>query len=228
MSAQVFSEDFLLAATVAAPIVALIGSDVVPVARRGIMVRLRASLFDDGARSLARLAVLWLVGYLAFFSMLAKVFPFYFLLVVPPMAIATGFAADRMIRELISLVRARDGAGRRSCALVVVCIIVGFSAAFAARRPIQKALAPNYERSSDRPMKWSDAPVPWFVNRFFRWCCFEDIAKAHVDYGTITESLFTSRYSREERAGHDRTARTGDLRRIPELLSRCSPVAASH
>jgi hypothetical protein len=152
----------------------------------------RAALFQNGSRGLARLAALWVLGTTIFIGWLPRVFPFYFLLMFPLMALVCGYLVDRLVHHSASLWRARHRRSKRFWeALASLALLgIGLLVFGLARGPVQHELLPDYARSQDRPMVWADAPIPEWVNGFLRRCCFDDVALAHVDYGTIQESLY--------------------------------------
>jgi len=153
---------------------------------------LRRVLLQEGDRSLARVGALWTVGYVLFIAMLARVFPFYFLLLFPAMALAGGYAVVRVIHGLTDLAKSwknRTRSWYRGLAVfgtIVVVVLV----AYLIRIPVQRGLLPRYVRTVDKPMQWSDAPLPGFVNGFLRWCCWDDVAEAYRDYSTTQEILY--------------------------------------
>jgi len=157
----------------------------------------RERLLLDGARGIARIGALWTLGYIIFIGLLPKVYPFYFLLLFPGMALAGGYAFDRFFHHGFKL-----GTGYKTCTkrwwenlaiLGVIGLAVGIG--FLARVPLQRSLLPKYVRTHDKPMKWSDGKLPGFVNRALRACCFDDVAKAFTEYGTVQEILYhESRY----------------------------------
>jgi hypothetical protein len=169
---------------------------------------LRRALWED-AGGLARVGALWAFGYLLFILMLPRVFPFYFLLMFPALALAGGFAWARWLAWLLGLTRqARArGPGWLRAAGVLVGLAGAVLAAYAARVPVQRALLPGYVRASDVPMRWHDAQLPSWLNAALRACCWEDVARARAEYGTLTEVLFHESRSfeaAEELAAHVR------------------------
>lgn len=152
----------------------------------------RESLFSDGPRGIARLAALWTLGMLLFIAMLRKVFPFYFLLAFPSMALLTGYAVDRIWHHTLSLWRGRTRQdrhwkkARRLFSFLLMAVIV----ALLIRTPLHRKLLPDYFRSQNRPMQWADAPIPQFLNSALHSCCFENPARAGKDYGTVQELLY--------------------------------------
>ncbi|HOX45228.1 MAG TPA: hypothetical protein PK668_16655 [Myxococcota bacterium] len=140
----------------------------------------------------ARVGGLWALGYLLFILWLPRVFPFYFLLLFPGMALAGGWAAGRAARHLGGLVRAARTRGRAwwSAAIVLGALLVAVGAAYAVRSPVQRALLPRYVRGADVPMQWQDAPLPGLVNAAIRACCWDDVARARQEYGTLQEALY--------------------------------------
>ena len=156
---------------------------------------LRRTLWLDGARGLARVGCLWAVGYLLFIAIIPRVFPFYFLLMFPGLALATAFVLDRMVRHGLGLARGfsrRDGAWMRASGWVLATIVF-LVFAYLVRVPIQRGLLPTYVRNQAKPMQYAQSPLP--VDGLLRACCWEDTAEARVAYGTVTEVLFhESRY----------------------------------
>jgi hypothetical protein len=151
---------------------------------------LRRALLQDGPRGLARIGALWTLGYLLFIATLPRVFPFYFLLMFPGMALATGFLAERVVRHGIGLAgrfRQRDESWWRSAGLIAG-LLAFVVLAYLVRTPLQRGLLPNYVRSRPVPMVWSDSPLP--VNGLMRWCCWEETAEAYRGYGTVQEVLY--------------------------------------
>jgi len=145
----------------------------------------------------ARVGGLWALGYLVFILWLPRVFPFYFLLLFPGMALAGGFAAGRLgviVREIARGARRRGRAWRRALGLAGA-LLAGVGLAYAVRAPLQRALLPRYVRGADVPMQWQDAPLPGFLNAAIRACCWDDVARARQAYGTLQEALYhESRY----------------------------------
>ncbi len=158
----------------------------------GLWLWLRRVLLSEGERSLARVGALWALGYLIFIAMLARVFPFYFLLMFPAMALAGGYAAARVIRAVADLARAAGSRNRPwfQAVAVVGGLLAVVLLAYLVRVPLQRSLLPRYVRNVDKPMKWSDAPVPGFINTALKWCCWDDVAKKYVDYSTTQEVLY--------------------------------------
>jgi hypothetical protein len=149
------------------------------------------------ADSLARVGVLWIIGYMIFISLLAKVFPFYFLLMFPAMALCGGYVVSRLADTSVQLVENRKERTLRwyKKAVTISVMLVAVIIAFVVHIPVQRSLLPQYVRSKDKPMKWADAPIPQFVNDGLRGCCWDDLAKAYQPYGTIQEYLYhESRY----------------------------------
>jgi hypothetical protein len=158
----------------------------------GLWLWLRRALLNDGDKSLARVGALWVLGYVIFIAMLARVFPFYFLLMFPAMALAGGYAVARVIRAVVDLAR---GVKKRTKSWVEGVAVVGallavVPAAYLVRVPVQRSWLPKYVRQVDKPMQWSDAPVPGFVNGFLQWCCWDDVAGKYEDYSTTQEILY--------------------------------------
>ena len=126
--------------------------------------------------------------------------PFYFLLLFPAMALAAGFAFQRLVahsRQLIRDFGQRDKRWTQATA-VVAGILLFVLVANLVRVPVQRSLLPRYVRLRDKPMKWSGAPLPGFVNAALRFCCWDDVARARTEYGTIQELLYhESRYFEE-------------------------------
>ncbi len=157
----------------------------------------RVRLVEEEPAGLARVGALWALGYVFFIAMLPRVFPFYFLLMFPGMALAGGYAIECWIRHARGIV---GGAKERSrhfweAAAILIMLLVAVGMGYFVRVPIQRTLLPRYTRSHDKPMKWSDGRLPGFVNRAFRSCCFDDVAMAYTAYGTIQEILYhESRY----------------------------------
>ncbi len=152
----------------------------------------RRWLWQDEARGLARDGALWTCGYLVNIALLPRVFPFYFLLLFPAMAMTGGYAAKIFQSQAADLIRHwRQGSRtwRRKLAWVLlVMLVVGVAYGF--RLTTQRALLPDYVRRSDRPMQWADGALPGFANALLRACCWEDRARAFAEYGTVTEILF--------------------------------------
>jgi len=163
---------------------------------------LRRVLLQEGAKSLARVGGLWALGYIIFIAMLARVFPFYFLLLFPAMALAGGYAVARVIRAVVDLalgVKNRTRPWFKGVAVVGALLMVVL-VSYLVRVPVQRGLLPRYVRTVDKSMQWSDAPLPGFVNGFLHWCCWDDVAEAYQDYSTTQEVLYhESRYF--EKAG---------------------------
>lgn len=153
---------------------------------------LRSSLIENKGKSIALTGVLWTLGYLIFISLLSNVFPFYYLLLFPAMALAGGYAVDRYIHfalELARNIRHRNRSFQKiawSLGAITLVMILAYSAIM----PLQHALLPDYVRKVDKPMKWRDAPLPASINTLLHACCFDDIARAYTDYGTIQEVLY--------------------------------------
>ncbi len=149
----------------------------------------------DSPHGLARIGALWALGYLLFIAVIPRVFPFYFLLAFPGLALASAYSAERLwvyVRELFRTIGKRPTGWSR--ALMAICgVIVSMVLAFALRVPLQRSLLPHYNRSRPVPMVWSDSPLP--VNGLMRWCCWDDVAEPGKAYGTIQEVLYhESRY----------------------------------
>ena len=153
---------------------------------------LRRVLLAEGDKSLARVGALWALGYIIFISMLARVFPFYFLLMFPAMALAGGYAVARVIRAVIDLAQQMKNRTKPwfKGAAVVGALLVVVLVAYMVRVPVQRGLLPRYVRKIDKPMQWSDAPLPGLVNGFLRWCCWDDVAGAYQEYSTTQEVLY--------------------------------------
>lgn len=153
---------------------------------------LRRILLQDGDKSLARVGGLWALGYVIFIAMLARVFPFYFLLLFPAMALAGGYAVARVIRGVIDLARSWKNRTRPwyRGAAIVGALLAALGVAYLVRVPVQRGLLPKYVRMADKPMQWSDASLPGFINGFLRWCCWDDVAEAYRDYSTTQEVLY--------------------------------------
>jgi 4-amino-4-deoxy-L-arabinose transferase-like glycosyltransferase len=153
---------------------------------------LRRVLLGEGDKSLARVGALWTLGYVIFIAMLARVFPFYFLLLFPAMALAGGYAAARIIRGVSDLARNWKERSKRwyEGLAIVGALLAVLLVANLVRLPVQRGLLPKYVRQMDKPMQWSDAPLPGFVNGFLEWCCWDDVAEAYQDYSTTQEILY--------------------------------------
>jgi hypothetical protein len=155
----------------------------------------RGVLWLDGARGLARIGALWALGYLLFIAVIPRVFPFYFLLLFPGLALAAGVGVERLIRHGGGLLRRwvrREAAWRRAAVLWTALVLVLVSS-FWWRVPLQRALLPRYVRTRPVPMQWNDSPLP--VNGLLRACCFDDVAQPRTAYGTVQEVLYhESRY----------------------------------
>lgn len=169
----------------------------------------RVRLVETGPAGLARVGALWALGYVLFIAMLPRVFPFYFLLMFPGMALAGGYAIECWVRNSGNLVAGAKERGKYfwEAAAILIMLLVAVGMGYFVRVPIQRTLLPRYTRSHDKPMKWSDGRLPGFVNRAFRSCCFDDVAMAYTSYGTIQEILYhESRYfeKAEELAGYVR------------------------
>ena len=152
---------------------------------------LRRILLQEGGKSLARVGALWTLGYVIFIAMLARVFPFYFLLLFPAMALAGGYAVTWMIRRVTDLAKTWKNRGKpwyRGLAVVGALLLV-VMVAYLVRLPAQRSLLPKYVRKIDKPMQWSDSPLPG-VNGFLKWCCWDDVAEAYQDYSTTQEILY--------------------------------------
>ncbi len=156
----------------------------------------RLQLWQEEVLSLMRVGAMWSLGYIFFIASLPRVFPFYFLLFFPAMACCAGLVVTRGGQHVAGLVRCR---GKRDKTwwetIVLLAVLVLFVAlAGAVRVPLQRALLPKYVRSMDKPMRWSDSPLP-MINSLFRACCWDDVAEAYQAYGTVQEVLYhESRY----------------------------------
>jgi len=130
-----------------------------------------------------------------FIAVIPRVFPFYFLLAFPGLALAAAYTFDRITVWGVALVKkhaTRTPAWNRA-AVVFAGMILLVAGAFLLRLPVQRSLLPHYNRSRPVPMVWSDSPLP--VNALMRWCCWDDLAQPGVAYGTIQEVLYhESRY----------------------------------
>jgi hypothetical protein len=167
-------------------------NEVPPTGVLALWLWLRRVLLQEGDKSLARVGALWALGYLIFIAMLARVFPFYFLLLFPAMALAGGYAVARVIRAVIDLaprVKSRTKPWFKGVAVVGALLVVVL-VAYLVRVPVQRGLLPKYVRKVDKPMQWSDAPLPGFANGFLQWCCWDDVAEAYQDYSTTQEILY--------------------------------------
>ncbi len=170
----------------------------------GLWRKWREELLGDGARGLARIGGLWAVGYVLFIFTLPTVFQFYFLPMFPGLALAAGFAAERVMchgwRLAVSDRRDRRRRhpqwGEPQCgeaARVLGTAVLVSGCVYALRVPLQRVLVPAYVRGVDVPMQWSDSPLP--INAFVRWCCWDDVARAGASRGTLHETLYhESRY----------------------------------
>ncbi|RME26171.1 MAG: hypothetical protein D6806_06640 [Deltaproteobacteria bacterium] len=161
--------------------------------RANLMTRLDS--WFSGREGLARFGVVWAAGYLLFIAALPRVFPFYLLLVFPGLALASAAGVQVLwIRIREWKFRLPAGVERKAALKVAVLIILAVS--IHQTRPLwQRALLPRYVRRSDVPMKWSDAPLPGWLNGLFKALWWHDVARAYTDYGTVTELLFhESRY----------------------------------
>ncbi len=169
----------------------------------------RVRLVDGGPAGLARVGALWALGYVLFIAMLPRVFPFYFLLMFPGMALAGGYAIECWAGNARALVAGAKERGKHfwEATAILVMLLVAVGMGYFIRVPIQQTLLPLYTRSHDKPMKWSDGRLPGFINRAFRACCWDDVAQAYTAYGTVQEILYhESRYfeKAEELAGYVR------------------------
>ncbi len=166
---------------------------------KGLWRKWREELLGDGARGLARIGGLWALGYVLFIFTLPAVFQFYFLPMFPGLALAAGFAADRVMCHGWRLA-VSGGCDRlrrhpqwgKAARMLGTAVLISFGV-YALRVPLQRLLVPAYVRSVDVPMQWSDSPLP--INAFMRWCCWNDVARAGASYGTLHETLYhESRY----------------------------------
>ncbi len=151
----------------------------------------RLQLWQEEVLSLMRVGAMWSLGHILFIASLPRVFPFYFLLFFPAMACCAGLVVTRGGQHVAGLIRCRGKRGKTWWeAIVVLAVLVLFVAlAGAVRVPLQRALLPKYVRSMDKPMRWSDSPLP-MVNSLFRACCWDDVAEAYQAYGTVQEVLY--------------------------------------
>jgi len=161
---------------------------------------LRTLLLQTPKKGLARIGVLWVLGYILFIAMLPMVFPYYFLLLFPAMALCAGFVADSLMSHGATL--ARDAGNRtkawwdRATALGLIVVLIWGTYGF--REQVQRRLLPDYVRRVDVPMKWSDAPLPGWVNLSMKRMFWDDVARAYQEYGTLQEVLYhESRYFEE-------------------------------
>ena len=210
MSVRVFTDNFtLFLGTVLALILAsLISRETGPTTEPSpetkagpLVLRLwsffQARLIQTPKICLARIGALWVLGYLLFIAMLPTVFPYYFLLLFPAMALCAGFVADSLISHGVML--AQGGRNRTKAwwdtATALGLIVVLIWGAYGVRQPVQRRLLPGYVRKVDVSMKWSGAPLPEGVNRLVRRVFWDDVAQAYQEYGTVQEVLYhESRY----------------------------------
>ena len=171
------------------------GDTAVPWLERGRLVLGRLLL--AGPAGLARLGVLWAAGYLLFIFLLPKVFPFYFLLLFPGLALAGGAGLQCLYNLLGRLWRGRrerDRSWRRQLAWLAGLLVVSLVLSVL-RLPLQRTLLPGYVRRHDVAMRWSDGLLPGWLNSLFRALWWEDRARAYQEYAKVTELLFhESRY----------------------------------
>lgn len=213
MTVRVFTDNFtLFLGTVLAPIMASLrpgetGPTTVPSSetKAGPLVLrlwsfLRNLLFQTPKTGLARIGALWVLGYLLFIAMLPTVFPYYFLLMFPAMALCAGFIADSLMSHGATIAR---GSGNRTKAWWDRATALGLIAAliwgaYEVRMPVQRRLLPDYVRRVDVPMKWSNAPLPGWINSMVQRALWDDAARAYQEYGTLQEVLYhESRYFEE-------------------------------
>jgi hypothetical protein len=159
---------------------------------RSLWLNLREQLHESGARGVVFIAALWTFGTILFIGRLPRVFPFYYLLMFPVMALAGGYALERFFswgRCLVLLWKKRGKFWWESAA-VLLLVSAGLWIGYGVRAPVQRGLLPDYVRDRDRPMKWDEAPLPKFLNDGLHACCFDDVAKAYASYGTVQELLY--------------------------------------
>ncbi len=150
----------------------------------------RGVLLQDGPRGVARIGSLWALGYLLFIFTIPRVFPFYFLLAFPGLALATGALVDGLARHGIGLARRLYERDRpwRIAAAWVAGLLVFILVATLVRVPLQRGLLPTYIRPRPVPMTWRASALP--VDGLLRWCCWDDTAQARTAYGTVQEVLY--------------------------------------
>ncbi|MBN2496596.1 MAG: hypothetical protein JXR96_18550 [Deltaproteobacteria bacterium] len=150
----------------------------------------RRVLLERPALGAARIGALWALGYVLFIALLPRVFPFYFLLLFPAMALCAGFAAARLIAHAVGLLRrARRERSFFEALAVMGVILAVLVTGYAVRVPVQRTLLPDYVRKHSKPMKWSGSPLPG-VGSVLRSCCWDDVAEAYTEYGTVQEVLY--------------------------------------
>jgi hypothetical protein len=147
----------------------------------------RRVVLEADAHAVARLMALWALGYVVFIAMLPRVFPFYFLLLFPALALLAGYLAAQIV-ELAR--RVRDTARRTRAIAALAAMLALVVGGGLLRGPVQHHLAPSYVRHRDRPMRWQDAPLPAAVNGALRRWFFDDVARAATDYSALQEYLY--------------------------------------
>jgi len=156
------------------------------------LIRLRHFIFDDERFLVAFIGGAWAIGYLVFLHLLKKRFSFYYHLVFPGLALSSGYLAQQVfewvlfsIKELKTDFSIRWNANLAFRLMTIILLVGGY----ALYRPAYEALLPGSIRKKDQEMKWKDSPIP-IANSFFKWCCWDSVALAGVEYGNPQETLF--------------------------------------
>ncbi|NBX76787.1 MAG: hypothetical protein EBQ92_09550, partial [Proteobacteria bacterium] len=156
------------------------------------MIRLKHFIFDDERFAVAFIGGAWTVGYLVFLHLLKKRFSFYYHMVFPGLALCSGYLAQQVFEwVLVSIHHLRSRLPLRwndnlAFRLLIIFFILG---GYALYRPSYEAFSPGAFRKKDQEMKWRDSPLP-IANGFFKWCCWDSIALADVEYGNPQEILY--------------------------------------
>lgn len=156
------------------------------------MIRLRNYIFEDEKFSVAFIGGVWALGYLVFLHLLKKRFGFYYHLVFPGLALCAGYLAQQIFEWVLMMVNQirteKTLKWDQNLAFRLIFIVFLFSG-YALYRPSFEAYNPNAYRKTDQEMKWKDSPWP-VANSFFKWCCWDSVALAGLDYGNPQEILY--------------------------------------